>query len=260
MSHIGRNIKKIRSVKGLSQEQFANIINVKRASIGAYEEGRAEPKIPAIMEIANHFGISIDDLLTKELTVNDLYRFDIFRDDLQQFGANNLLPSRDVTDLLQIPFISIGEREDLLKSADVPRFLGSLPALCLPLSKGRSYIALEFGADDAPGVLGQGEIAIASSIDLDDVLNHEGRAAFLIQTEKDIGCFRVLRHRIREWRLNSYAENQVVRIVDQKLIKQAWRVESVITKNVSRHLHSGLDSYDMESRLKALEAALAKKS
>ena len=40
MSYIGKNIKKLRSVKGLSQAKFAELFDIKRASIGAYEEGR----------------------------------------------------------------------------------------------------------------------------------------------------------------------------------------------------------------------------
>jgi len=80
MSIIGKNIRKIRGVKGMNQTQFAELFKLSRASIGAYEEGRAEPKISTLMEIANYFSISLDKLLKKELTVNELYHFDIFSD------------------------------------------------------------------------------------------------------------------------------------------------------------------------------------
>ena len=65
------NIKKIRSAKKLSQAQFASIFDLNRGSIGAYEEERAEPKVDTIIQIANHFGLSVDLLLNKELTVNE---------------------------------------------------------------------------------------------------------------------------------------------------------------------------------------------
>ncbi|MDN5200132.1 LexA family transcriptional regulator [Fulvivirgaceae bacterium BMA10] len=80
MSYIGKNIKKIRTVKKLSQAAFAELFNLARPSVGAYEEERAEPKIDTVIQIANYFGLSVDVLLTKELTVNELYRFDIFTD------------------------------------------------------------------------------------------------------------------------------------------------------------------------------------
>lgn len=76
MSFFGRNIKKIRGVKKMSQQAFASLFSLKRATLGAYEEGRSEPRIDTIIKVANHFSISIDDLLKKEITVNQLLRFD----------------------------------------------------------------------------------------------------------------------------------------------------------------------------------------
>lgn len=81
MSYIGKNIKKIRTVRKLSQAAFAELFDLARPSVGAYEEGRSEPKIDTLVQISKHFGISVDMLLTKELTINDLYGFDIFKRD-----------------------------------------------------------------------------------------------------------------------------------------------------------------------------------
>lgn len=75
MSFFGKNIKKIRGVKGLSQQAFADIFSLKRGTLGAYEEGRSEPKIDTIIKVANYFSISIDDVLTKNITVNQLLSF-----------------------------------------------------------------------------------------------------------------------------------------------------------------------------------------
>lgn len=79
MSYIGKNIKKIRTVRKLSQAAFADLFSLARPSVGAYEEGRSEPKIDTIISIANHFSLSTDALLRKELTVNELYSFDILK-------------------------------------------------------------------------------------------------------------------------------------------------------------------------------------
>lgn len=75
MSIIGINLRKIRGVKGLSQSEFANIFGLTRANIGSYEEHRADPKIDTIIKISKHYNISIDDLVKKELTVNDISNF-----------------------------------------------------------------------------------------------------------------------------------------------------------------------------------------
>jgi transcriptional regulator with XRE-family HTH domain len=73
MSYFGRNIRKIRNAKKISQTAFADLFNLKRGSIGAYEEGRAEAKIDTIIEIADYFQLSLDQLLRKELTINEIY-------------------------------------------------------------------------------------------------------------------------------------------------------------------------------------------
>ena len=75
MSFIGKNIKKIRTVKSLNQTDFGKMFNLTRGSIGSYEEGRAEPKIETLKEIAKKFSITLDGIITTELTVNQLSGF-----------------------------------------------------------------------------------------------------------------------------------------------------------------------------------------
>lgn len=75
MSIFGRNIKKIRILKNMNQQEFGELFEISRGSIGSYEEGRAEPKIDSVIKIAKKFDLSIDHILTKELTVNELSNF-----------------------------------------------------------------------------------------------------------------------------------------------------------------------------------------
>ena len=75
MTEIGFNIKKIRAVKKLNQSQFAELFGVKRANIGSYEEQRAEPKLDLIIAISDYFKISVDSLVRKKLSVNEILHF-----------------------------------------------------------------------------------------------------------------------------------------------------------------------------------------
>jgi DNA-binding XRE family transcriptional regulator len=79
MSYFGKNIRKIRIVKKMSQTEFADLFDLKRTALGSYEEGRAEAKIDTVIKIADHFHLSLDQLLRKELTINEIFHF---RDDL----------------------------------------------------------------------------------------------------------------------------------------------------------------------------------
>ncbi len=76
MSYLAINLKKLRKVKRLSQTKFAQIFSLTRASVGAYEEGRAEPKLDKLIEIAHYFGLTIDQLVAKQLTVNDILHYE----------------------------------------------------------------------------------------------------------------------------------------------------------------------------------------
>jgi DNA-binding XRE family transcriptional regulator len=75
MSFFGKNIRKIRIAKKMTQTEFAELFDLKRTSLGSYEEGRAEPKIDTVIKIADYFRLSLDQLLRAELTINDIFHF-----------------------------------------------------------------------------------------------------------------------------------------------------------------------------------------
>ena len=68
MKKISSNIKFLRKKKNLTQQQFADILGIKRSMVGAYEEDRASPKMDNIKQIANYFGITVDELVSEKIT------------------------------------------------------------------------------------------------------------------------------------------------------------------------------------------------
>lgn len=72
MSYFGANIKTVRQAKGLSQQAFADLFDLNRGVIGAYEEGRSEPKIATLLTVVHYFNLDLDQFLTVPLTINDL--------------------------------------------------------------------------------------------------------------------------------------------------------------------------------------------
>jgi transcriptional regulator with XRE-family HTH domain len=67
MSIVSNNIKYLRKLSGLTQEQFASKIDIKRSLLGAYEEARANPNLANLENMASAFGISVDNLLRSDL-------------------------------------------------------------------------------------------------------------------------------------------------------------------------------------------------
>ena len=68
MSYLNNNIKHLRKLKGFTQAVLAEKIGIKRSLVGAYEEGRAEPKISTIQKLSALFQTSIDILIDTDLS------------------------------------------------------------------------------------------------------------------------------------------------------------------------------------------------
>lgn len=66
MQHIGKNIKKIREDKGLTQQLIADLIAMHRSNYSRVEAGERELSIDAIGKIAKYFNMTIDNLVNLE--------------------------------------------------------------------------------------------------------------------------------------------------------------------------------------------------
>lgn len=232
MSSVGNNIRKIRGVKKLSQSDFAAIFDLKRGAVGAYEEGRSEPKIDMIIDIAKYFSIGLDDLLTKELSVNDLYRFDIFRKDLSEQVNHNLIPSSTPIDIIPVPFVSIDQKDLYLKDRES---ISTFPSINLPLGKGKKYRAFEL-SDNSMNNNGlgpeSGDIVIAHKPEKFEIAKLEIDRVYLFETEGDYFMRRMISKSISQIVVGGTALNDYQLTLAIKEIQGVWQVASVITKNI----------------------------
>lgn len=97
MTYFGTNLKKIRQIKGLSQQAFAELIDLNRGVISSYEEGRAEPKIETLLRIATYFGIPTDDIISKPLTVNQLSNFSLIEESISAINKQKEPELQEIT-------------------------------------------------------------------------------------------------------------------------------------------------------------------
>jgi transcriptional regulator with XRE-family HTH domain len=72
VSYLPTNIRLLRKKKGLTQAAFATKIGVNRSVVGAYEEGRADPRVKTLINISHYFKVGIDDLLKKDLGQSEI--------------------------------------------------------------------------------------------------------------------------------------------------------------------------------------------
>ena len=69
MVYFSENLKFLRGIKKLSQSELAGELNVKKHNIGSWEEGRGTPNAELLVQVANFFCLSVDDLLTKAVSL-----------------------------------------------------------------------------------------------------------------------------------------------------------------------------------------------
>ena len=65
--YLAQNLKYLRKQKGLNQNDLAEILGIKRSTVGNWETDRREPELNMLVYIAKYFRVTIDDLLLKDL-------------------------------------------------------------------------------------------------------------------------------------------------------------------------------------------------
>jgi transcriptional regulator with XRE-family HTH domain len=60
---VGRNVRRIRQKKGLTQEQLAEISGFSQQYISGLEQGRRNPTVVTLYELASALGVSHLDLV-----------------------------------------------------------------------------------------------------------------------------------------------------------------------------------------------------
>lgn len=68
MNFLANNIKHLRTLKRLTQEQFSSDLNISRSRISSYEEERASPPLELLIEFSEYFNIPIDALIKNDLS------------------------------------------------------------------------------------------------------------------------------------------------------------------------------------------------
>jgi transcriptional regulator with XRE-family HTH domain len=60
---LGRNLKRIRTAKGISQGQIGRILEVDKSFISNIENGKTNPTLSTIAKIAKAVGVSVGELM-----------------------------------------------------------------------------------------------------------------------------------------------------------------------------------------------------
>ena len=159
MSNIAKNLKYLRKKKGLTQQQFADEMGIKRASVGAYEEERADPKYDLLNKIASYYGLTMDELAND--TINDKWK------PTPRGNAANvrvLSVTVDGEDRENIELVPVKASAGYLNGYADPEYVAELPRFSLPIFRQGTYRAFEIKGDSMLPLL-PGSIVIAEYVE-----------------------------------------------------------------------------------------------
>lgn len=131
MSVLSDNIRYLRKNKELTQAELAGKINITRSIVGAYEEGRAEPKIQTIQNLAQFFNVNVDALLNIDLSKSQ----DKLKVDLEgsRLRILNILVNEKNTELISV--VPIKASAGYLNGYTDTEYLEELPRFSLPINE-----------------------------------------------------------------------------------------------------------------------------
>ncbi len=144
------NLRFLRKKHNLTQDELAGKIGANRSVIGSYEEGRATPKLGAIMQLSCVFRIRIDELLSVDLTITPEEQLKSFRPRMQGNELRVLTTVVNGSNREQVTVVPVQASAGYLDGYADVEYVEQLPSFELPLvemSAERTYRMFQIKGD-----------------------------------------------------------------------------------------------------------------
>ncbi len=223
MALSNQNLKYLRKLRGLTQEEFAQKLGIKRSLLGAYEEERAEPRMEVLETVCDMFKLTMDDLLRKDLSDNK-------SNYLSRRRAMKLATGRS-----EIPFVPVKAAAGYLAGYADPEFVDELNTFTLPMLSGGNYRAFEIIGDSMLPTP-SGSVIVGEKIDnLEDVKN--GNAYIVISRHEGIVYKRIQKNGRSKSKITLVSDNPVYHpyTVNADDVLEMWQAQMVISKATQQH-------------------------
>lgn len=153
---LGENLKTLRRLRNLSQEEVSVMLGIPRSSYSGYENNVAEPSAALLIKISEVFRVTLDLLLKEDLNsmsekvLNELDKQNGF---LEGSNLRILAISTDEDNNNRIELVNEGAKAGYTTGYADPEFISVLPAFNLPfLSRQKKYRAFPVNGDSMPPV------------------------------------------------------------------------------------------------------------
>jgi len=223
MVKINENIRFLRKQNNWTQDQFAQRLEIKRSLVGAYEEGRAEPRLELLQKMASLFGMSVDKLISSDATSSVKPEMDLHR------GKDVVVVTVDPSRKENIELVPHKAAAGYLNGYADPEYVKELPKFRLPILSQGTYRAFEISGDSMLPIL-PGTIVIGEYVDdLKQIRN--GKTYVLVTKREGIVYKRIFNYLAENGKLFLVSDNRQYSPyqIDAEDVVEAWSAKAYIS-------------------------------
>lgn len=224
MIFLKENMQYLRKNQGITQNGLAGLLETKRSLIGSYEEGRGVPKLEMIKRMADIFGVSLDDLLSKDISKEAVKPLK------QGEGLKVLTVTVTPENYELITIVPVKAAAGYLDGRSDPEYISQLPHFSMPvaeLSQGRSYRVFQIKGDSMLPVP-PGSYLFCDYVETLTSIR-EGNSYVLITSDEGVVYKRVYLSNEHELLLKSDNPDYAPYTVETAVILEIWQVLGYLT-------------------------------
>lgn len=218
-SKLAANFRFLREHKKMSQEEFGQFLGgLTRGQIASYEDGRSEPKSLHLINMARILGLTVDMLLTTQLTQRHLEAIAKGHQPLQEKPADG------------IPLISQSAYTEYLQGHTDKVFLEQLPMLFIPgLKSSRTHRAFEVRGESMIPTLYPNDWVICRKQEKGEAFSY--RDVYLLITRAEGVLVKRLIEHPEQNMLELISDNRIIPTYKLPIqeVNELWKVEYRLT-------------------------------
>lgn len=231
------NLKFLRKRKGRTQDDVAAALNLKRSTLGGYENNVAQPGIEILISFSKYFNISIDTLLKVDIArLSESQLGELERGyDAYVKGSNLRVLATTVTsdDQENIELVPEKAKAGYATGYADPEYIGELPRFRLPfLSDKRKYRTFQLKGDSMLPIPDGSWVTGEFLQDWRDIISGK---AYIIFTINDGIVFKVAENNLTKdgkivlYSLNPFYEPYEVHVNE---VKEIWKFVNYISSEL----------------------------